>query len=398
MNHKSPRFHSARAGGRRSGGLRGWPKALSLRLAAVSIGLGLPLVAAESVLRFLPVQTGLRAVAVNAENPIFRFTPNRPYTYSKGWSFDIVNHGRVNNAGFVNDQDYVAEARSPLLAVIGDSYVEAVMVPYRETLHGRLAGRVAPAGRVYSFAASGAPLSQYLVWARHARETYRNDALIIVVIGNDFDESLAEYRKGPGFHHYWPGDGGALELRRVDFEPNRFLRMVAGTSLGSYLVLNLQAGARLRNLFATLGLPFPIARAAPRYVGNTEAPAAQQRIADSEAAVAAFIRDLPGHAGLPPERILFVVDGLRYPPADAAAEAAARASYFGIMRARFIAAARRRGYEAIDMDEHLMPHYRRHEQRFEWPTDGHWNRLAHGIAADAVARSRVFRSVFGAAD
>jgi hypothetical protein len=371
---------------------------LALRLAALAIGLGLPLLAAELVLRFLPVQTGLRAVAVDAANPVLHFTPDRPFSYSKGWSFELANRGWVNNAGFVNEQDYVADATAPLLAVVGDSYVEAVMVPYAETLHGRLARGLASSGRVYSFGASGAPLSQYLVWARHARESYRNDALIIVVIGNDFDESLAKYKQGAGFHHYWPGPGGALELRRVDFVPSRFVRLVVGTSLGAYLGLNLQAGARLRDLFEALGLPFPIARAAPpQFVGNTETAAAPERLADAAAAIAAFFRDLPAYAGLPPERILFVVDGLRYPPADAAAAAGNQASFFGIARAHFIAEAGRRGYETIDMDEHFMPHYRRRGQRFEWPTDGHWNGLAHGIAAAAIARSQVFRSVFGAA-
>jgi hypothetical protein len=39
----------------------------------------------------------------------------------------------------VNDQVCDSTATTPLLAVIGDSYVEALMVAYRETLQGRLA-------------------------------------------------------------------------------------------------------------------------------------------------------------------------------------------------------------------------------------------------------------------
>src|SRR6185369_10484875 len=37
------------------------------------------LLAAEIVLRFLPVSTGLRSVPVTAADPIFHFTPNRPF-------------------------------------------------------------------------------------------------------------------------------------------------------------------------------------------------------------------------------------------------------------------------------------------------------------------------------
>jgi hypothetical protein len=53
---------------------------------------------------------------------------------SRGWDFEMINHRRVNSAGWVNDQDYHKDDDAPLLAIIGDSYVEALMVPYVKTL------------------------------------------------------------------------------------------------------------------------------------------------------------------------------------------------------------------------------------------------------------------------
>lgn len=63
------------------------------------------------------------------------------------------------------------------------------MVPYEQTLHARLAAAAQDKFRVYSFAASGAPLSQYLIYARHAIDEWGAEALVINVVGNDFDES-----------------------------------------------------------------------------------------------------------------------------------------------------------------------------------------------------------------
>ena len=88
---------------------------------------------------------------VNAANPILHFTPNRPFVNSLGWNMHNVVRGRVNNAGFVNDQDYVRDG-PPLIAVIGDSFIEAQMVAYPQTLQGRLAAALAAEFRVYSFA------------------------------------------------------------------------------------------------------------------------------------------------------------------------------------------------------------------------------------------------------
>jgi hypothetical protein len=96
---------------------------------------------------------------VTTENPVFHFTPDRDVTFSLGWNWEMVNYRRLNNAGWVNDQNYRKDDETPLLAIIGVSYVEAMMVPYAKMLYGRLANTLQGRLRVYSFGASGAPLS-----------------------------------------------------------------------------------------------------------------------------------------------------------------------------------------------------------------------------------------------
>jgi len=339
----------------------------------------------EIVCRLLPVDDGLIAMPVNAASPVFHFLPNRNVTWSRGWDFAIVNRLRVNNAGYVNDLDYDAADRRPLLAVVGDSFVEAAMVPMHDTLQARLAAAAAPRGRVYSLAASGAPLSQYLVWAREARERWKAQALVIVVVGNDFDESLAVYSTSAGFHHYVAGTNGTLRLQLVDYQPS-ILRIVARKSaFVRYLLLNLQAQAHLPVLFNAIMNVMEPAHA-QTYVGNTAAAADADRIRLSEAAVRAFFRDLTEYAGWRSGEVLFVLDGIRYPNNNPAVAT----SYFVRMRTFFMAEARRLGYETIDMDTVFFADFRAHGKRFEFPTDGHWNGRAHGLAAKAVLRSKMF--------
>ena len=86
---------------------------------------------------------------------------------------------------------------------------------------------------------------------------------------------------------------------------------------------------------------------------------------------------------LPPSRILFVVDGLRYP--DTAA--AAKGSYFELMRSTFLQKARSLGYDSIDLDPLFFEHHRRIGERFDFPRDGHWNSIGHSVAFNAVAAS-----------
>ena len=364
-----------------------------LLFACLGIGLSifLCLLSAEIVLRFLPVATGLWAVPVNAAQPIFRFSPNREFLFSRDWNFSLVNRGRINNDGFINDEDYVENDPRPLLAVVGDSYVEAAMVPNRQTFYRRLADQLKN-GRVYSFGASGAPLSQYLVWAQYAAQKYRAAGIAIVVVGNDFDESLWAYNTRPGLHVYVQGGDGRLQLRRTDYAPSPFRFLVRHSALGRYLVFHLHALDLARDAAARWGLVSSARAEMPQYVGNTAAAASPERVRDSYAAIAAFFDDLGKMVALPPDRIAFLVDGARYESAVAITER----SYFGLMRARFMAEASRRGYEVLDLQPRFIERSRDGKTSFEYPTDGHWNPAGHAVVAEALGGSRVYKQIFEA--
>ena len=324
---------------------------LGFALATVSLTVVFCLGSAEILLRFLPVASGLRTMPVNAENPVFHFTPERDVTFSRAWNFDMVNRRRVNGAGWVNDQDYQHQAETPLLAIVGDSYIEAMMVRYADTLYGRLASTLQGRFRVYSFGASGAPLSQYLIWAGHAVREYGARAVVINVVGNDFDESHVAYNTGPGWWVYAPGPDRNLHLRLIEYRPGWLRSVLYNSSIARYLFFNLQLGyawTQIRSFF--FGSP---AIAAERYAGNTAAQASSVWLAASLAAMDAFFRDLPDMIGLPPDRVLFTLDGFRYPDAVAGATG----TYFDLMRRAFRSRAESLWYEVIDLDPLFFKHF-----------------------------------------
>ena len=359
-----------------------------MRASALLAAWIVPLLGVEILLRVLPVHGSTRRAPVDDEHPIMRFEPDREFTWSRDWNFSIINTVAVNNAGFVSDVDYRADAPGPLLAVVGDSYVEAFMVPFRSTCAGRLATLLEPAARVYSFGMAGAPLSQYLAWARHARDAYGPDGLVVVVIGNDYDESLIEYGGTAGYH-YFADRGGRLALERVDRVPSLPYRLLRRSALVRYLGHNLQVLESARRVRSWV-TGAEDSRQGPRLSPvHTPASAERSRVAErprvaaSKRAVDAFLDLLPAYAGLDPGRIVFVVDGIRY----GRSLAAARGSFVDVMRRYFLANADRAGYAAIDLQPRFIAHHRRHGQRFEWPQEGHWNALGHERCFDAVAGS-----------
>jgi hypothetical protein len=356
-----------------------------LASASILIGIFGFLLIAELVLNLLPVASGLRSMPVDAAHPVYHFEPNRSYVFSHGWDLRNVNRGRVNNAGWVNDQDYHTEDTTPLLAVIGDSFVEAQMVPYGETMQARLAKSLAAEFRVYSFAGSGAPLSQYLIWARHAVNDYGARAVVINVVVNDFDESHAAYRFAPGFWLYVPDPNGELRLRLTPHQRGLLRTLAQRSALARYLLINLKIGPRIMATPWLSGLFVRRAQAGgPEAVSVGDA----RRIQDSHAVIDAFLRDLPRMVELPRNRILLTVDGFRY----LESATAGAGSYFDLMRKALLAKAAAQGYEAIDLDP-LFFSRRAPGRRFDYIEDLHWNGDGHAVAAEAVLSSRLMREL-----
>lgn len=292
---------------------------------------------------------------------------------------------RINNVGFVSDFDYEADASGPLLAVIGDSYVEALMIPFPHTCPGRLPGMLAPAARVYSFGVSGSALSQYLVYAEYARDAFRADALMVNVVGNDYDESFKKYAADRGYHYFVEEEDGRLALQRIDQEVGFWYELARSSAFARYLVNNL----RVRETVYRAGLRITGRNNREVFIGNTSASAHPARIADARRGVDAFFDRLPEFSGLPPERILLIVDGMRPHLYHEKELEAASGSFVDVMRRYFIANAGRKGYEVIDMQPVFLEHYRQHGRKFEWPQDAHWNAAGHERCFEAVAGSKL---------
>ncbi len=353
----------------------------------------LTLLALEIGLRFLPVSDSFLSQPVTFEQPVARFTPNRDVTWSREFNFEMVNQRHINNDGFFNDQDYDPEDQRPLVAVIGDSYIEAVMVPHEETVYGRLEKTLAPDRRVYSFGASGAPLSQYLIWAQYARQTYNAQKMVFTIVGNDFDESLPKYQLHQTFQQFVADENGTLKPKLIqEYHPGKSRILMRHSALARYLLMNMKLYPTLNKLKSRL-LQRKLDQKT-RYVGNVPAKVSEERLNDSYKAVDAFFDNLPDYTGLQKRDITFVVDAPRFLIYNAEAAATAGQSYFEKMRSYFLKVAWQRGYEAIDLHPVFSENYKKHQKKFEYPTDGHWSGYGHRVVHDALTQTKWFKGVY----
>jgi SGNH hydrolase-like domain, acetyltransferase AlgX len=366
-----------------------------VNLVIVTLSLAVAVLALEIVLRFLPVAWAPAVQPPTPDDPIQRYRANTPFTWSLGWNFEVVTHKRTNAQGFVADYDYDASAKTPLVAVAGDSFVEALLVPFAESLTGRLQAMLGNRGRAYAFAQSGSPLSQYVAYARHACARYKPERLVVTIVGNDFDESVYPHRLRDGIYHLYPRPDGRFDYELTPPHAVRLPERVARNSaLALYLVRNVGVGSLVREFGVA---PANAAGGPPKYVGNTLAAADPARITEGEQVIAWFLDALPREACLQPRDIVLVVDAIRPQIYEEAALGAARDSYFGRMRAALMEQARARQFIIVDTEPHFRAAYAKDGQTFEYRNDGHWNPHGHAVVAAAVREALAAWPPFAAA-
>lgn len=313
----------------------------------------------EVTARLLPVEQGYFLSDVTDTDPVAHREPSRQATASSGWRLENPRSRRLNNEGFLHDDDYENGAGTPLVAIIGDSQVDAPGVDFPDTVQARLAKRGTWASRFYTFGMSGAPLSQYVVWTDYARKSFAPDAVIFVISPNDFHESFDEAGLFEGFHYFVSSDNGRYRLSLRPHRRSLRSRLVEHSHLLAYLVHNLGVPEWIRSAFADADV---LSDRKIRFLTDW------------------FFAELNAF-GLGPQNTAFVLS----PLSDRIyLQPECQPSSSGHPMATFKAAASQRDYPVVDLAANFCNDYRDNGKELEFPGDVHWNAEGHRVLADAI--------------
>lgn len=153
----------------------------------------------------------------DAQSMIFRFDPTGPREglYTVGRIARKGGHWRVNNAGWNSAVDYLpaSERQRAMVALFGDSYIEALLTDVDENIDACLSELLSSSADVYAFGLSGWYLEQYVAVSRYAESLFQPDLLVIFIDSGDVVDSLRE--NGVVSPHLWQiatADGHFVEI------------------------------------------------------------------------------------------------------------------------------------------------------------------------------------------
>lgn len=330
------------------------------------LGVLLAVLALEGALRLLPTST-YTDTGYHIDPLIVTYRPGHRFHSSQGWDFSQPQAHHANNLGFLSSRDFVPDPAA--LVVIGDSFVDASMLPEDERLGGQLQ-RLLGARPVYAMGGPGSSLLDYAERLRYAAEELDARDFVLVLERGDARQSYC----GSGNVH-GPCIDRASGAARTEIRPaagaaQRYLRHSA---LLQYLLghLRFDPQVRLQRALRALGGAGSGVAQGPR------TGAATNDFSEAEIArvvEAFFARIEPYRRG----RLLMVFDSDRV-------RMEAGESGTTPEREQFMALARAHGAEVID----TLPGFRaavaasgRHLEIS--PLDGHWNREATALVAREI--------------
>lgn len=323
----------------------------------------------EVLLRFVIPACEAPFCYYDLSDQVLRFEPHpKDGLHSIGPFAQQKGKWHINNAGWNNEIDYQSIGRTrPLVAIIGDSYVEAFHVDVDKNVAANLRRTLQNSFDVYSFAISGASLADYLHMSRYVRRTFKPDIMIINVVYNDFDESLCAVRSRFGRMCIELTDESIEEKNPQPYPPSQIRRYIATSALVRYLYNNLKAGNL--NWFHYLGRG---------YSENVNVQSVNEFMPQIERACNYVVQTLAQENGK--SKIMFVIDA---PRNDIYSGQLANSKVIWMNKLlRDICA--KNSVQYLDLTNQFVSHYEKLGMRFESKWDWHWNELGHEVVAQAV--------------
>ncbi len=334
-------------------------------LAAAAASIAATLLAAELLLRLLPV-SGATEMGYYVDPDVLTYPEGHRWSVSTGWDLRNPQSLQANNWGFVSAIDFVPDPKA--VALVGDSFVESSMLDAKDRPAAQLQALLGNARPVYAMGSPGTALPDYAARMRLAHDRLGVRDFVVWVGPGSARRGLC----GAAFVHARCLDPATLAPRSEHQPPVGRLKQAARHSaLLQYVFGQLKFdGARLWQSLWRRQVPQAAPPVAAGTGGQAAADARARQVVDS--VVDSFFAEIaPYRQG----RLVFLVDdrhgGGAAPDPD---------------RARLVEALRRHGAEVVD----LAPAYREHAARSRLsldvgPYDGHLNALGVAILAREAA-------------
>ncbi len=298
--------------------------------------------------------------------------------YSKGRFSEIKTKWHINNYGWNFPVDYQTTKDSGLIAIIGDSYVEAFQVDVDKNFSFLLRKKLFPKKDVYAFGISGAPLSQYLHINRIVNKKFNPEIVIFLLIHNDFDESLQKFYPQKKYFLQLIQDsvtGNFLEkepepdFSRAQYRPF-WQKALYKSAFIRYLILNLEIKNVSKKITKTA--------VSPQYEANTQTNVLIERKQIIKQTADYVLKTIKSeNQG---RKVIFLMDA----PRDAIYKNALDQSDVYFLNKMMAELCEIYQFDFIDLTNPMQENFRTQKRKFNSDFDDHWDEYGNEFVANQI--------------
>jgi lysophospholipase L1-like esterase len=311
----------------------------------------------NDLVRYQPNQTGVWRIRDEIAAP---FSMN-----AQGWNSPLPDYPREKRAGMMR------------IAVVGDSFVEAIQVPVDKSFAEAISPARTPV-EVFRYAISGAPMSQYVHMIEREVLAARPDVIVVMLVHNDFDESFITRpgRYTSSFMKLKIENGQvAGEILPTPWRPGSVERLRQTATARFFLYRwqvrpQLLADAIFGKALADGG----------QSSANIDVDAVMARDVEIRTATRHLVGRLAALARANGAKLLLAMDGDR--SSIYAERPGSKALALNAIASETATAA---GVPFVDLHPVFAADWARNRRRFEFDSDGHWNEYGHLVVAGAVS-------------
>ncbi len=309
---------------------------------------------------------------------IFRYETNSKSEglFTIGKAAQQKGRWRINNYGWNSPIDYMSQRENKLIAIFGDSYIEAFQVDTDKSYPSLLRNEMGENFDVYSFGISGAPLSEYLNYSRYANKYFNPDILIFNIVHNDFIESILKLRpeKTNMLTLNIEGDTITENLPKPDYslrQYNRLEKIIYKSALIRYLYFNLHIGSFIINIRKKNN-------SEEKYNANIEV----SKNLDNKSLIIKSVDYILGkiHEENPNKRIIFIIDAARGDIYRNTLKNSNILFLHDILKENCL----KYNFEYIDLSLPMENDYKKNKIKFNSEIDAHWNEYGHNFVYNQI--------------
>lgn len=314
------------------------------------------------------LETGLEVV---------KYVPDQKGNYRV--RFEIDSRFQINQQGWNSGHYNFTESKDKdRVIILGDSYVEALQVPFNKSFAEVLERGLGSKWEVYRLGISGAPLSHYLWMLKKEALKYKPDIVVVNLVHNDFSESWqaqgGEYSSSFMKYKIGKDSNEIVDLAPTPYQPSQlsFIRTLAWYRFITYR-FQVYPSVIFRKL---------LDREKGQRIANVNIDELKVKRAVNKRVFLHSLRQFKKLSEKFSFRLVMQIDGVRQLiEAQSENSLGEEALWLNQM---VMESCESEKVECVNLHTIFEQDYKENQKSFQFGSDAHWNQHAHTLVADSL--------------